>query len=102
MAYNHKKILVTGGTVFVSRYIAEYYIAKGYEVYTQSKGVKLIQADRHKIGSALRMHHFNLVIDTGYTSEDVGALLHALGSYLFLSASWPSFVIMPPGKKQNL
>lgn len=28
-----KKILVTGGTVFVSRYIAEYYVAAGYEVY---------------------------------------------------------------------
>ena len=47
-----KKVLVTGGTIFVSRYIAEYYVAKGYEVYVlnrnsreQSKGVKLIQAD---------------------------------------------------------
>lgn len=45
-----KKVLVTGGTIFVSRYIAEYYVAKGYEVYVlnrnsreQSKGVKLIQ-----------------------------------------------------------
>ena len=44
-----KKVLVTGGTIFVSRYIAEYYVAKGYEVYVlnrnsreQSKGVKLI------------------------------------------------------------
>lgn len=44
-----KKVLVTGGTVFVSRFIAEYYVAKGYDVYVlnrnsreQSKGVKLI------------------------------------------------------------
>ena len=44
-----KKILVTGGTVFVSRYIAEYYVAKGDEVYVlnrnskeQSRGVILI------------------------------------------------------------
>lgn len=51
-----KKVLVTGGTIFVSRYIAEYYVAKGYEVYVlnrnsreQSKGVKLIQADRHNL-----------------------------------------------------
>ena len=50
-----KKILVTGGTVFVSRYIAEYYVTKGYDVYVlnrntkeQSKGVTLIEADRHK------------------------------------------------------
>ena len=28
-----KKVLVTGGTIFVRRYIAEYYVAKGYEVY---------------------------------------------------------------------
>ncbi len=28
-----KRILITGGTVFVSRFIAEYYIVMGYEVY---------------------------------------------------------------------
>ncbi len=46
-----KKMLVTGGTVFVSRYIAEYYVAKGYDVYVlnrnsrkQSAGVTLIEA----------------------------------------------------------
>ena len=32
-----KKVLVTGGTVFVSRYLAEYYIAKGYEVYVMNR-----------------------------------------------------------------
>lgn len=47
-----KKVLVTGGTAFVSRYVAEYYVKKGYEVYVlnrnngvQSEGVKLIQAE---------------------------------------------------------
>ena len=56
-----KKILVTGGTVFVSRYIAEYYVAKGCDVYVlnrnskeQSKGVTLIEADRHNLGEILR------------------------------------------------
>ena len=56
-----RKILVTGGTVFVSRFIAEHYVAKGDEVYVlnrntrpQSTGVKLIQADRHAIGDALQ------------------------------------------------
>ena len=41
-----KKVLITGGTVFVSRYIAEYFVAKGGDVYVlnrntrqQSKGV---------------------------------------------------------------
>ena len=52
-----KTVLVTGGTVFVSRYIAEYYCAAGYDVYVlnrntreQSQGVKLIEADRHHLG----------------------------------------------------
>lgn len=67
-----KKILVTGGTVFVSRYIAEYCLAKGNEVYVlnrnnreQSTGVNLIEADRHNLGDILRKFHFDVVIDTG-------------------------------------
>ena len=66
-----KRVLVTGGTVFVSRYIAEYYVTKGYEVYVlnrntkeQSKGVNLIQADRHEIGDAFKDTYFDIVIDT--------------------------------------
>lgn len=46
-----KKVLVTGGTVFVSRFVAEYYGKKGYEVYVlnrntkpQLENVKLIEA----------------------------------------------------------
>ena len=35
-----KKILVTGGTVFVSRYIAEYYVTKGYDVYVLNRNTK--------------------------------------------------------------
>ena len=31
------KILVTGGTRFVSRYTAEYYAQKGYEVYVLNR-----------------------------------------------------------------
>ena len=82
------KILITGGTVFVSRYIAEYYVAKGDEVYVlnrnsrrQSEGVRLIQADRHDIGERLRSLHFDVVIDTAYTAKDVTDLLDALGEY---------------------
>ena len=48
------RILVTGGTVFVSRYTAEYFLKKAHEVFVlnrnsrpQSKGVKLIECDRH-------------------------------------------------------
>lgn len=48
-----KKILITDGTVFVSKYLARYFVSKNYEVYVlnrntrrQVKGVKLIQAER--------------------------------------------------------
>lgn len=82
------KILITGGTVFVSRYIAEYFVAKGSDVYVlnrntrqQSKGVKLIEADRHDLGDCLEKHSFDAVIDTGYTADDVNALLDALNKY---------------------
>lgn len=83
-----KTVLITGGTVFVSRYLAEYYVAKGCDVSVlnrntrkQSPGVRLIQADRHDLGSALRPLHFDLVIDTAYTGRDVDLLLDALGGY---------------------
>lgn len=102
-----KKVLVTGGTVFVSRYIAEYYVAKGCEVYVlnrntreQSKGVTLIQSDRHELGDKLSGYHFDLVIDTGYTAEDVETLLDALDSYddyvlISSSAVYPEYEKQP-------
>ena len=84
-----KNVLVTGGTVFVSRFVAEYYVAKGYCVYVlnrntrvQSEGVILIQADRHNLGEILRNYHFDIVFDvTAYTANDVNRLLDAIGSY---------------------
>ena len=93
-----KKILVTGGTVFVSKFVAEYYVAKGDEVYVlnrnnkpQSAGVNLIQADRNDLGECLRQYHFDVVIDVAaYTGKDVMLLLDALGSYdeyIFISSS---------------
>lgn len=92
-----QKILVTGGTVFVSRFIAEYYVAKGCEVWVlnrntrpQSAGVRLIRADRHALGDSLHGMHFDVVIDTGYTAQDVSLLLDALDSfddYILISSS---------------
>lgn len=102
-----KKILVTGGTVFVSRYIAQYYVAKGYEVYVlnrntkkQSKGVKLIEADRHSLGDVLRGFSFDVVVDTAYNSDDVNMLLDALGEYkdyilISSSAVYPEHAAQP-------
>jgi len=102
-----KKILVTGGTVFVSRYIAEYYVAKGFDVYVlnrnsreQSEGVTLIEADRHNLGEILRGCQFDAVIDTAYTSRDVELLLDALGAYedyvlISSSAVYPEYIPQP-------
>lgn len=98
------KVLVTGGTVFVSRYIAEYYLANGHDVYVlnkeQSKGVILIEADRHNLGEILREHHFDIVIDTAYTANDVELLLDALGGYkeyilISSSAVYPEYAPQP-------
>ena len=107
MRKNMKKILVTGGTVFVSRYIAEYYIAGGYDVYVlnrnsrpQPEGAKLIRADRHDLGDRLRPFRFDAVIDTAYTARDIALLLDALGSYgeyVFISSSavYPEYCPQP-------
>lgn len=92
------KILVTGGTVFVSRYTAEYFVAKGNEVYvlnrnsrSQSKGVKLINCDRHDLKFSLKNIAFDLVIDvTAYNKTDVRDLVNALGDfdkYILISSS---------------
>jgi len=93
-----KKVLVTGGTQFVSRYIAEYYVDKGFEVYVlnrntkpQSLGVKLIDADRHRLSNVLKEHHFDVVFDvTAYNDVDVDLLLDGLGTfgdYILISSS---------------
>lgn len=93
-----KTILVTGGTVFVSRFAAEYFAKKGWRVYVlnrgtrpQSDGVTLIQADRHDIGDKLRGLYFDAVLDiTAYNAQDVNSLLGALGGfgkYIFISSS---------------
>ncbi len=91
-------ILITGGTVFVSRYTSEYFTNKGHTVYVlnrntrpQSEGVHLIECDRHKIENRLKDIFFDLVIDvTSYNKEDVSDLLNGLGEfgeYIMISSS---------------
>lgn len=93
-----KTILVTGGTVFASRFAAEYFVKKGWRVYVlnrgsrpQSDGVMLIRADRHALGDTLRGCYFDAVLDiTAYTGNDVNSLLDSLdgfGEYIFVSSS---------------
>lgn len=92
------KILVTGGTVFVSRYTAEYFVQKGHEVYVlnrnsrpQSNGVHLIEADRRQLSNKLKNIPFDLVVDvTSYNKDDVRDLLNTLGDfgeYIMISSS---------------
>ena len=107
-----KKVLVTGGTVFVSRFIAEYYVKSGYEVYVlnrnsrpQSNGVILIEGDRHNLGNKLKQYNFDIVIDaTAYDEKDVNDLLDALvkyKEYIFISSSavYPEFEKQPFSEK---
>lgn len=92
-----KKMWITGGTVFVSRFAAEYY-ADTYDVYVlnrntrpQSLGVTLIEGDRHSLGECLREKHFDVILDiTAYDAQDVIDLLNAVGSfddYILISSS---------------
>ncbi len=93
-----KRVLVTGGTVFVSRFVATYYVEKGYEVYVlnrntkeQVKGVKLIEVDRNNIRDKLKNLIFDVIFDiTSYTKNDAENLIKALGQfkdYIFISSS---------------
>ena len=103
-----KKILVTGGTTFVSKYAAEYFVAAGYEVYvlnrntkSQVKGVKLIEGDRHNLNGILKDLSFDVVADiTAYNEKDIVDFVNELGSYeqyimISSSAVYPEYGAQP-------
>ena len=55
-----RKILITGGTTFVSKYAAEYFVKAGYDVYVlnrnskpQVEGVNLIEGEDPKQSNLL-------------------------------------------------
>lgn len=92
------KILVTGGTVFASKFIAEYFADYGNEVYVlnrntkpQLQNVKLIECDRNKINGRLKGLRFDTVIDvTAYNADDINNLLDNLedfDNYIMISSS---------------
>lgn len=93
-----KKILVTGGTVFVSRFVANYFAQKGHDVYVlnrnsrpQLPNVTLIEGDRNDLGDKLKSFAFDAILDiTAYTREHVENLVNALGrfgDYILISSS---------------
>jgi len=93
-----RTILVTGGTVFVSRFVADYFARKGDRVYVlnrnsrpQNPNVTLIEGDRNHLGDKLKDYCFDAVLDiTAYTREHVENLVNALGKfgdYIMVSSS---------------
>lgn len=108
------KILVTGGTVFASRFTAEYF-ARRHEVFVlnrgsrpQSEGVTLIKADRHALGDMLKGYSFDAVIDVcAYNETDVRELLDGLGEfgcYVMVSSSavYPETLPQPFNERQEI
>lgn len=92
------KILVTGGTIFLSKYTAKYFLEKGHTIYVlnrgnneQLDGVIHIKADRNNLSNILKDYYFDVVLDiNGYTKDDVKNLHSALGDfglYVFISSS---------------
>lgn len=103
-----KRMLVTGGTTFVSKYVAEYFVNAGYEVFVlnrnskpQVQGVKLIQGDRHNLGGVLKDTFFDVVADiTAYNDKDIIDFVKELGSfdqYIMISSSavYPEYGVQP-------
>lgn len=93
-----QKILITGGTTFVSKFTSQYFADRDYDVYVinrnsreQNKHVNLINCDRLKLGNKLKGIHFDAVLDiTAYTRDHVKSLINALDSfndYIFISSS---------------
>ena len=103
-----EKILITGGTTFVSKYAATYFVQQGYDVFVlnrntkaQVDGVTLIEGDRHDLGDKLMGMRFDAVLDiTAYNRSDIVDLIDSLGEfgkYIMLSSSavYPEYAPMP-------
>lgn len=107
-------ILVTGGTVFASRFTAEYFISKKNNVYVLNRGNNVqspyavhIKGDRHNLGDVLKKYHFDAVLDiTAYNYDDVKLLIEGLGTfdnYVLVSSSavYPETLKQPFNEQQQ-
>ncbi|KFI65297.1 NAD-dependent epimerase/dehydratase family protein [Bifidobacterium cuniculi] len=94
------RILITGGTVFVSKALAEHFVRGGDDVTVvnrgsrpQVDGVRLVQCDRGELGDRLAGQSFDLVVDVNaYDRQDVVQLTDALahthvGTIVLISSS---------------
>lgn len=109
------KILITGGTTFVSKYVAEYFMNSGNEVYVINRGtreqipnVNHIKCDRFNLGDRLKHIHIDVVLDiTAYIDEHIKSLINALGGfddYIFISSSavYPETNPLPFSENQQI
>lgn len=109
------RLLISGGTIFVSKYLTKYFIEKNHEVYVLNRGTRqqvpganLIKADRHQLKNQLKNYHFDAVIDVcAYNQNDVRDLLKALNSfdnYLLISSSavYPKTNPQPFSEEQDV
>lgn len=110
-----KRVLVTGGTVFVSKYVAKYFESRNYEVYVLNRGTKqqvenvnLICADRNNLKDYLSKYSFDAVIDVcAYNQKDIKNILDALvdfKEYIFISSSavYPETNEQPFSEEQKI
>jgi len=110
-----KCILVTGGTVFVSKYVAKYFQSNKYEVYVLNRGSKqqieninLICANRNNLKDCLKDFYFDSIIDVcGYNQQDIKNILDAVGGfkdYIFISSSavYPETNMQPFSENQSI
>ncbi len=92
------KILITGGTTFVSKYTAEFYVKAGHEVTVlnrgsrkQIKGVNHICCERSQAADFLKGRHFDAVFDiTAYNENDIRHIIESgvtFDDYIFISSS---------------
>ncbi|MBE5957954.1 MAG: NAD-dependent epimerase/dehydratase family protein [Lachnospiraceae bacterium] len=110
-----KKVLVTGGTIFVSMNVAKYFSENGYDVsvlnrgtFPQLKNVTWIKADRDTLTDELDNLEFDIVLDVNaYNEDDIRILLEHIGSfkeYVMISSSavYPETNPMPLGESQTI
>ena len=118
-----KRILVTGGTVFVSKIVASYFASSKfkdeYQVYVlnrnnhpQVENVILIHSSRENLKNKLEEYKFDIIIDiTSYTKNDVKSILDSLGDtktlvekYILLSSSavYPETLPLPFSENNKL
>lgn len=109
------KILVTGGTVFVSRFVAEYFLERGDAVFVLNRGTRsqvngctIIKADRHCLNDALCGVFFDAILDiTAYCAQDIKDMLDSgvkFRDYILLSSSavYPETNTQPFFESQRL